>query len=556
MENHNVKKLKRLSSFLDPIKKFQAYSFVIIICLYSSSFSLPAFLGAQGSGTNTIGGRGGKIIEVTNLGDAGTGSLRAAIQASGARIIVFRVGGTITLNSCMSLNNPNITIAGQTAPGAGIQIRCNKSYQDDLLKIYTHDVVIRYIKFRQGGNGAGDASGGGNVTITSGAYNVVIDHCSFAWNNFDAVASGWSSIQHDITISWNLIAEPLRPNGCVAMAWVYGNTNAANASTNVDVHHNFFTGATHRIPLVDSKNGRIVNNIVYNWYSYATRAKGIWDIIGNYYKHGPMASSTQHEITLFTGMGSGCTSEIPSLYVAGNAGPNNSWNASDASEWSHLVRQAPDQDLDESSSASTNYKRLSAQGAAASGAAITLDPANSLSSVVLPTVGASQTLDLNGNWVDNRDALDLRYITEFKNNTGIKNWQNFFDESNTSGYPELASGTPYTDSDHDGMPDAWEKSHGLNPNDPLDGAKDKDGNGYTNVEDFLNGIAQAGTSIQELKTILTSTSYNLRVPIAFYTVDGKRIECGHDNFRNPILAAQAVYYIDAKNKSKKIVLQK
>ncbi|MFQ5924112.1 MAG: hypothetical protein ACE5M4_14840, partial [Anaerolineales bacterium] len=111
---------------------------------------LPAFPSAEGFGANSVGGRGGRVIEVTNLNDSGSGSLRAAVEASGPRIVVFRIGGTITLQSTLKITNPFITIAGQSAPGGGITLKSSPSYGDETLAIQTHDVIIRYIRVRSG----------------------------------------------------------------------------------------------------------------------------------------------------------------------------------------------------------------------------------------------------------------------------------------------------------------------------------------------------------------------------------------------------------------------
>ncbi|MHC4670948.1 MAG: pectate lyase, partial [Planctomycetota bacterium] len=151
---------------------------------------IPAFPGAEGFGANTIGGRGGAVYEVTNLDNSGPGSLRAAIEASGPRIVVFRVSGTIHLQSQLRLTNPYITIAGQTAPGEGICLR------DRDFKIrQTHDVVIRYIRSRPG-----------DVTQTEQdaisldeCRNVIIDHCSASWS-IDETLSVTGSTTNNVTV--------------------------------------------------------------------------------------------------------------------------------------------------------------------------------------------------------------------------------------------------------------------------------------------------------------------------------------------------------------------
>lgn len=175
----------------------------------ATASSVPAFPGAEGFGANSVGGRGGRVIEVTNLDDSGPGSLRAAIEADRPRTVVFRVGGTIELQSGLEITNPFITIAGQTAPGGGITLRNDPSNADTSLKIETHDVVIRYIRSRPGPStelhGTLDAITIGNQE--GGTYNVIVDHSSFSWAT-DEVVNSWYDA-HDITIQWSIVSEGL-----------------------------------------------------------------------------------------------------------------------------------------------------------------------------------------------------------------------------------------------------------------------------------------------------------------------------------------------------------
>ena len=132
--------------------------------------AIPAFPGAEGAGSFTLGGRGGKVFEVTNLAESGPGSLRRAIEAQGPRIVVFRISGIIMLEKLLTISNPYITIAGQTAPGDGICIRGQTT------EINTHDVVLRHLRFRRGNiKDRNDALGGYPVG------NIIVDHCSASW---------------------------------------------------------------------------------------------------------------------------------------------------------------------------------------------------------------------------------------------------------------------------------------------------------------------------------------------------------------------------------------
>ena len=158
---------------------------------------LPAFPGAEGFGAKATGGRGGQVYEVTNLDDAGPGSLRDAVS-KGDRTVIFRVSGTIELKKKLTLTKPNITIAGQTAPGDGI---CLKNYT---FGIATQNVIVRYFRCR-----LGDLSGQeeDSISILNGAKNVIVDHCSATWSVDECLST--SGNDTDITVQWCLIAEPL-----------------------------------------------------------------------------------------------------------------------------------------------------------------------------------------------------------------------------------------------------------------------------------------------------------------------------------------------------------
>ncbi|HLO14114.1 MAG TPA: hypothetical protein VK206_04735, partial [Anaerolineales bacterium] len=146
----------------------------------SSPTSVVAFPGAEGFGAQSVGGRGGKVIEVTNLNDSGPGSLRACAAAQGPRICVFRTGGTITTQSEIVVTNPFLTIAGQTAPGGGITLRASQSYTGETLVISTHDVIIRYVRFRAGASALAN-SVRRSLTLNNGGYNIILDHDSLSW---------------------------------------------------------------------------------------------------------------------------------------------------------------------------------------------------------------------------------------------------------------------------------------------------------------------------------------------------------------------------------------
>jgi len=212
---------------------------------YSFAQNQLAFPGAEGYGKYTVGGRGGKVYEVTNLNDSGEGSLRAAVEAKGPRTVVFRVSGTIILNSRLDISHPYITIAGQTAPGDGI---CIRRYQ---LNIGADEVIIRHIRAR-----LGNESRKADAIESRYTKNIIIDHVSASWSLDETM-----SIYHcdNITVQWCLVAESLA-SGSHGFGGIWG----ANHST---YHHNLLAHHTSRNPrfATGCRNTDYRNNMVYNW---------------------------------------------------------------------------------------------------------------------------------------------------------------------------------------------------------------------------------------------------------------------------------------------------
>jgi pectate lyase len=172
-----------------------------------ASAAVPAFPGAQGGGAASVGGRGGAVIEVTNLNDSGAGSLRACMLATGPRTCVFRVGGTINLLSSLRITKPYLSLAGQTAPGGGILLS-GKDSSENMVVIATNDVIFRYIRVRKGYNGGCDDECGANIIMGVESYNIIVDHTSSTWNQDEGI--GNSASVRAVTISWNLVGEGIR----------------------------------------------------------------------------------------------------------------------------------------------------------------------------------------------------------------------------------------------------------------------------------------------------------------------------------------------------------
>ncbi len=421
---------------------------------------IPVFPGAEGFGTHTIAGRGGKVIEVTSLEDDGPGTLRAAVKDPNPRIIVFRVGGTIELKSSLQINHPFITIAGQTAPGGGIALK------NAGLVITTHDVLIQHLRVRPGNEGDVDADINDSIEIlgrhgdVEGAFNVVLDHVSASWSEDEAVSTWYGA--HDISISWSIISEALNRSRHRKETHSAG-LLIGDSSYNVTIHHTLLAHNDFRNPLiVDGGTHDFINNVIYNWGVLPGEiidndANTFLNFIGNTYIPGPSSELGLFEIVIPTGQ--------PKIYVEGNFGPHRSSPTMD--EWSLVGFGYGEGIAPETFRSMTKYETPTLT---ISSAAEAMERVLSEAGAILPT----------------RDAVDLRIVEDVKRGTGsIIN-----SPADVGGYPALATGIPPTDSDHDGMPDDWELEMGLNPEDASDGNGDLDNNGYTNVEEYLHFLSE------------------------------------------------------------------
>jgi len=410
-----------------------------------SADAVRAFPGAEGYGAKTSGGRGGKVIAVTNLNASGPGSLQAACDAEGPRIVVFKVAGTI--DGDIRIRKDRITIAGQSAPGDGITIKGD-------LGIGADDVVVRYIRVR--------TDGGGDAIGARGRKNIILDHVSASWSSDEVM-----SLYHNehVTIQWCMITEAC--SGSHKFGGIWG----SNYST---YHHNLFAHNASRNPRFASGGGLndFRNNVIYNWqyqsiYGGEAHQPGndrfnsfAANIIANYYKAGP-------------GTREGVKSRILDPSTRNGEADAGKWWVSDnhvegfpevtADNWKGVTKKEP-------------YFRLREPWSAVS---IQQQTAEDAYKAVLASAGCS---------LPNRDAIDARIIDEVRNGTSSKGDNGFVDNQEAAGgWPELKTAPAPEDTDKDGMPDEWEGRYGLDPKDASDNAKDKDGDGYTNVEEYLNG---------------------------------------------------------------------
>lgn len=423
-----------------------------------------AFPGAEGFGKYITGGRGGSVLVVTNLNDDGPGSLREAIRKKGPRIIVFAVSGYIDLKSPLFINNPDVTIAGQTAPGDGITLR---HYP---LKVSTENVIIRYLRFR-----LGDVSKIEEDAISGiRQKNIIIDHCSVSWAT-DECASFYGN--ENFTMQWCIISESLNSSVHSKGDHGYGGIWGGRKATfhhNLIAHHNSrlprFSGSAS-VPNAPDELVDFRNNVIYNWMNNNTYGgeKGRYNVVNNYYKPGPSTKSSRKARILDPSVPYG------KFFVAGNVlegfeniTRNNKLGITNNAADSALV------------SKSFEVERINEHSA------------RQAFELVLLGAGASLV----------RDAVDLRIVEEVKNGTASfgKNKDGIIDSQNdVGGWPELKTVPAPTDSDNDGMPDDWEQKNRLNPNDASDAARYTLSKTYTNIEVYINGLVQDKTGVQKSK---------------------------------------------------------
>lgn len=414
---------------------------------------LLAFPGAEGAGKYTSGGRGGIVYTVTNLNDDGPGSLRKGIRKKGPRIIVFAVSGYIDLQSQLVINNDDITIAGQSAPGQGI---CLRGYG---LRINANNVIVRYLKIRPG-----DASQSELDALTGMRHkNIIVDHCSLSWAT-DEVCSLYEN--ENFTLQWCLIAESLNESYHSKGNHGYGGIWGGQKAT---FHHNLLAHHTSRNPRLQGsrwhktpeiEKAEIVNNVIYNWKSksiYGGEA-GNYKIVANYFKPGP-ATGDKASRCILEPYAPYSNFELRDNVVLGQEDiiENNNFGIKAEADFAemYIVSQpimVSDYQIENATDA---YDR------------------------VLAHVGANLF----------RDVVDQRIINEVKNGTSGQGHNGIINsQEDVGGWPDIPYEKGPLDSDNDGMPDAWEISNGLNPNESSDAITNELNDHYTNIEFFLNSL--------------------------------------------------------------------
>lgn len=452
---------------------------------------IPAFPGAEGGGKFSFGGRGGKVLVVTNLNDDGPGSLRWACEQGGARIVVFNVAGIIRIKTPIIIRAPYITIQGQTAPGDGVCVAGESFW------LNTHDVIIRYMRFRRGETWVGrrdDAIGGNPIG------NIMIDHVSASWG-LDENMSMYRHMYNDstgkiedkfptvnITIQNSIFSEALD-------TWnhAFGSTLGGE---NCTFMRNLWANNAGRNPSI-GWNGvfNFANNVIFNWVHRSIDGgdyRAQYNIINNYFQPGPATpkNNVGHRILKPESGRSKLKYKVYGrAYVNGNV--MEGYPEITSNNWNGGVQVEEMKGTGEYTANIKWPKPLPMP-------AITLLNANDAKKYVLANAGAT---------LPKRDAVDERIVkqvttgkieiapnvqlpeTQFKHRRlPIDSYKQgiITDPSQVGGYPDY-KGTAYKDSDNDGMPDEYEIKNKLNPNDAADAAKITK-SGYSNIEVYLSSV--------------------------------------------------------------------
>lgn len=525
------------------MKKFFTLITASTIAIASSAQEqAPAFPGAEGHGRYTTGGRGGKIVHVTNLNDSGTGSLRAAVSGSSKKIVVFDVSGTIELKSDLIIG-ANTTIAGQTAPGAGITIRYYTARPNG------DNIIIRFIRVRRGEER--DVDDGADAIWTRNRTGMILDHCSFSWS-IDEIASFYDN--NNFTMQWCSISECLNNAGHGKGAHGYGGIWGGKLAS---FHHNLIAHISNRGPRFNGaryiwegyKSNKLYST--YNWANtvqaenvdyrncvlydgdgscYGGPGGGQINMVNNYIKGGPQKKSTYNRITTVSIGASGNSTKEPLVgmtsryYIDGNTVESNAGQKTKNRDWAGVtydsgittqngVRYTLDNDnyygddVEHVTIGGKSYVTVKMDKPTYTGT-VTTHSAEAAYEKVLAHVGASL----------HRDAEDTRYSEETRTGTAkykgsvTGKFGQIDKVGDVGGYTPIPSESRPAgyDTDGDGIPDEWEKANGLNPNDAADAnlyTLDTEKQWYTNIEVYLNSIVEHIIKEQNADAIDTVNEY-------------------------------------------------
>jgi pectate lyase len=432
--------------------------------LVAPASALPSFPGAEGFGAETVGGRGGAVYIVSNLSDTGMGSLRACVDAIGPRTCVFRTSGTIAVATPILVKSPFLTIAGQTSP-AGIALKITAGNKAGPFQINAHDVIIRHIRFRPGPSSMTSSNNDG-LLILSGVYNVMIDHCSFSWATDELIntvpASEGKPSPERITVQWSMAYEGLSKSTHLNGEHSRGPYFESKLIT---MHHTLIASNQQRNPNLNLLGQfDMFNDVIYNAVERFTE---VYDV------HGPVAVNA---IGNWTSMG---PSSIKGRTVFGfdaypEYRPNEGGGYGGPHGYKLYVQNNIGPRIDGSGYLNPNDVSLTLAR-----------PIGVLSMqrsrITSPQQAFLDTLAFAGAFP--RDSSDVRVAAYVRGCKGAK----INNPSEVGGWPVLSNGLAPADNDQDGMADAWEKGRGVS-----DRNADDDGDGYTNLEEYLSEIAGDG----------------------------------------------------------------
>lgn len=504
-----------------------------------------AFPGAEGYGKFALGGRGGEIYFVTNLNDAGPGSLRAGCEPAHAspRTIIFTVSGLITLSKPITISQPKLTIAGQTAPGGGICLRMNPTnqltvwkdwdQQDACIIVKASDIIIRYLRLRPGPGSMdfpplpGEPLGTNGLPLVwprdsndvqindaldvKAGTNIVVDHCSASWG-WDETINIWGTSgtqpklpgPQKVTIQNCIISEGLsRLNPANQWRDSYGSLAGDGSATSPAMKNTYFNNlfahneqrnimlwTVFQAPAATPYPWQFVNNVIYNrkWFGTVVFGFAQIDLVKNYYIAGPQIVTGRHDIQVFENgrlyllgnIGQFRTSDSgPETDIVGDGAVNNGIPALTPAQIATFISTNSFAGLDYTNPAFSTNPGYISQIKSAADAKTDI--------LTGGIIGASRRLDSFGNWVVTRDAVDARAVADAINLTGTS-VKDIEMGTGIYTYPILAAGTPNVDTDGDGMPDDWENGRGLNPANPADRNTATIAPPYTNLEAFLSGL--------------------------------------------------------------------
>lgn len=465
---------------------------------------LPAFPGAEGFGRYTVGGRGGKVYHVTTLQDGEQeGTFRYAVNQKGVRTVVFDVAGTIFLESPLRIKEDSLTIAGQSAPGQGI---CIARYP---ITIRADHVIMRYLHLRVGNEVKGEPDGLGGTD----QKNIIIDHCSISWS-VDETCSIYGN--ENTTVQWCIISESLNYGGHQKGTHGYGGIVGGNHAS---FHHNLMVHHVSRVPRLGPRPGTqtreyvdVRNNVYYNWAGngcYGAEGMKV-NLVNNYYKPGP---ATPHNKVRYRIISAGVRSK---RYCYDKKGQPNVWYPM-LHVWGkyyvdgNVVEGCPEVTADNWEKGV--YEQLDTASAEGCFSVVTRDTIRlhmPLETGVITTHTALEAYDkvlASAGCSKWRDKIDERIVSETRNGTAayrgsigknadrlpgiIDTPKDVMLPGENSPWVKLLDGgvkpEERLDTDGDGMPDVWEKAHGLNPYDSADGVEATlSSEGYTNLEVYLN----------------------------------------------------------------------